>query len=1241
MPLQGGLDPQRPWVARTYRAVVGFALVLGCYWLYTLLVVPLIEPPELSVAPRSLSPQEIERAQERFRRYRERLLPLFAEGTWQFAKTKIIETEEVIVLLEEYERVDDHHVRVWPCAGVIGAQVDEQTHQIRTGLVIEAPQGALLEFESSVDLRLGQIAQPKRVQLDGPVRLRHYVAGIPPEQLLSVETEDVWIEGQEVSTDGEVRFRFGRHFGKGRGLVVKLDKLSSQELSPSAASVTQFISEVRVLRIERLHIVLPSARVGASLTNDGGQGQPVAFELACDGPFRFLPQKLQVNFEGNVRGWRVGVGAEDRLRCEELILWLASDLEGENEKQPGELLGNLTSGASLWPEDAHEKSELVPSDGLRRDSLPSLGIHAESSGKGSVPGLAGWQIRQVQMRGGPATIHAPTWDFFFEGNLLEYDLASGDYFLSAEERTTVRYGGIRIVATKLRGRLPFEALGSGWSQVEAELIGPGSLSHSFRDETAPQIVAQWHGRLFIRPQDKRQVLSLVEGASIYAASIGSLSAEEVHIWLLPPEVAEPAGPSPSPVDPIQTLPMPRAQGGRDSPAETLVQIGGLRPERLLALQNVVIEVPQAEARAHELRAVFDLEDVSPERKVSGFRWRECGVIDNGLPSDFNLLSGGIGPFDRGNPQVPQPKSAGLCGPLPGEDLRSPWLTQSRRGTEPQKSQVSVEPVGKRKGEDFGTGSEGFGPEGLGVSCRDPNYLRADSPKVRKQTFFVNDMGNGTGSRASSVETSEFGRYAGDCPSFRGVSLMATGYQSEPGKILPLLTEHSSPSVSASRFDVSAFRIQVRLRARAAGLECAEALLEGNAQIVESLPLVPTDPAQRPALVTGQKVYFADPGTPYWSVLVEGHPGHVEARGIGLTAPRIALNAASNRLWVDQAGRLEIWVKPREELGLPPGPTAPAVVRWGGTMVFNGQVARFDGSVTAEVPGASLTTQELEVRLAELVPFGGGGWVAEPSVDRIHGFGPTVLTRRSDPLGPAMETKSGLEDRLEVVDLVIAWQSGDFWAKGPGRLVTRLSPRVDAAQQVFDLLPSRSLVSSASGGQASEGPARLASGASEGNASAIAGPVVVVRFVQELRGNLWQRRVRLQGHVRGIYVAKWPWDWPPEPDDPGDPPAGGTRWSSGAITAVEVAPPGGDRSWELVAEGNVRLEGQDFVARAPRASYVQHKDLLILEGTPRNPAELYRQQRPGESPAAHAATRILYWLGQRRLVVEGLQTLQVP
>ena len=64
--------------------------------------------------------------------------------------------------------------------------------------------------------------------------------------------------------------------------------------------------------------------------------------------------------------------------------------------------------------------------------------------------------------------------------------------------------------------------------------------------------------------------------------------------------------------------------------------------------------------------------------------------------------------------------------------------------------------------------------------------------------------------------------------------------------------------------------------------------------------------------------------------------------------------------------------------------------------------------------------------------------------------------------------------------------------------------------------------------------------------------------------------------------------------------------------------------ELEASGNVVVEGRTFTARAPRMTYADAKQLLILAGNGRTDAELYHQKQVGAPFSEVSAGRILYW-----------------
>jgi hypothetical protein len=81
------------------------------------------------------------------------------------------------------------------------------------------------------------------------------------------------------------------------------------------------------------------------------------------------------------------------------------------------------------------------------------------------------------------------------------------------------------------------------------------------------------------------------------------------------------------------------------------------------------------------------------------------------------------------------------------------------------------------------------------------------------------------------------------------------------------------------------------------------------------------------------------------------------------------------------------------------------------------------------------------------------------------------------------------------------------------------------------------------------------------------------------------------------------------------------------------------SIELVADGNTKVEGNAFTARAIRMTYAESKDLLILEGDGRSDARLFVQQQIGGPTKEFVARKIFYSPKTGRFHAEGARSLQ--
>jgi hypothetical protein len=115
-----------------------------------------------------------------------------------------------------------------------------------------------------------------------------------------------------------------------------------------------------------------------------------------------------------------------------------------------------------------------------------------------------------------------------------------------------------------------------------------------------------------------------------------------------------------------------------------------------------------------------------------------------------------------------------------------------------------------------------------------------------------------------------------------------------------------------------------------------------------------------------------------------------------------------------------------------------------------------------------------------------------------------------------------------------------------------------------------------------------------------------------------------GHVRSTYGEVQDWHDELSPDDLELLGQRGATLSCRELTVAEGAKNAEGKSQvELIAGGNVRVEGTKFTALANRMTYDQHKDLLVLEGDGRAPAELYHRTQIGARDKRTLASKIWY------------------
>jgi hypothetical protein len=428
-------------------------------------------------------------------------------------------------------------------------------------------------------------------------------------------------------------------------------------------------------------------------------------------------------------------------------------------------------------------------------------------------------------------------------------------------------------------------------------------------------------------------------------------------------------------------------------------------------------------------------------------------------------------------------------------------------------------------------------------------------------------------------------------------------------------------------------------------ELVELSVEDNARLTETQT---AQPGEQPVVITGRRVHVKDANRPQAAADVVGTPAHFQGRGINLSGPNINLNKGQNRVWVDGPGQMDLPVDHDLE-GRPLASPGRVQIDWLRKMTFDGLTAHFEDSVTARQATELLRTQTLEARFRQKVNFADPKAAQQPQVAQILCWGGAFLENYTIEAG-----QQTAHDRLEAADLKLDTASGDLLANGPGWLTsTRRGAPAGATAGGTGILPMLSPRAPATtpGPSAIGPPLPPANGQAvrpAGIAGARSGPppdpnqltCIHLRFLGSITGNVRRKEMTFHEQVHAAYSPVQDWLATLEGDDPRAFGPQAIILRSDHLTVVDMTPPGGDKSAEMLAFGNVVAEGAVFTARASRMTYSQANGLLVLDGDGRTDAELFRQEHPGSTASHFTARRILYWPKINQAKVDGVRTLEL-
>lgn len=524
------------------------AIVLVLYWTYSLLAVPLIEPSVDASGPGGVSAARLEEAHGTIQNGLAKLEGLFPKGSWELENPKILESDQVKLLLRDYTNLGDGRVKIQPCTMIFVPDGPPSTEEERRhrAIILQAPKGALLTFDQAFDLHRAKIGRLKTGRLMGPITIRGNGKSAGPEDDLLVVTRDVQLTEDHIWTPHAVDFRLGPNYGRGRQMYIKLmadGKSDSGRKRPGPNIVG--IESFEVSHLERLHLEVGKEGLATRAKSKDGPlaadrnrraDSNEAIEVTCRGPFRFDLVRRVAMFEDHVDLLRSHVdGPSDQLNCEMLSIHF-------------ELRANSRSAKSASKSSGQKRSS--------SDEPPANPLDLEAT--------------QIEARGDPVVIRAPSRGVEARGQRLLYDLRTGLIRLDGNREVHLQQGVNEIHAQSLQYE-PHETNRLG--KVLAE--GPGWLRGQMAERPGEQLEARWKKQLQIGPDGENHLISLTGGAELSYRGIGRLEAEEVHFWLL----------ESAPVD-----------GSEKSQ---------LRPDRMLARREVHVQSPQLSGVVDQLEVWFN------------------------------------------------------------------------------------------------------------------------------------------------------------------------------------------------------------------------------------------------------------------------------------------------------------------------------------------------------------------------------------------------------------------------------------------------------------------------------------------------------------------------------------------------------------------------------------------------------------------------------------------------------------
>ena len=459
---------------RFKRTIGSLMIVLIGYSAYSVLAVPLLEPTiELAPIPQSASTQQ--HATPKSRGFES----LFAEGSWELDKPKVLETDRGTLIFDDYRALPNSRMQLNRCTLILrSAQNDDNDGEGRP-IVLRATEGAILFFEGQLNIPRGEFGRLIGGELSGVVTI-HSPPTPGADDGLEITTRDIRIEERRIWTPSNVAFRYGPNSGSGGDLSITMHPPAKVSAASQANSNLGRLQAFELVRVDKIELQIPAGSLsdsafGSQAIPPAKDGQTTTVEIRCRGSLEFDFDEMQLTLNDHVDVIRHNAdGPSDQLNCQELRV----DFEAPE--------------ATTEPE-ARSSMKLSPT------KLVAIGF--------------------------PVILRADSHGASARGEQLEYDFVTQRISMRDRESVVLSNDSYEVTAKWL-----WYQLQKGKQLGSMKAGGPGRVTGKLGKDQQ-RFEATWQTEVILQPVDGGDALSLIDAAHVSVEGAGKVSADALHIYL--------------------------------------------------------------------------------------------------------------------------------------------------------------------------------------------------------------------------------------------------------------------------------------------------------------------------------------------------------------------------------------------------------------------------------------------------------------------------------------------------------------------------------------------------------------------------------------------------------------------------------------------------------------------------------------------------------------------------------------